>query len=654
MSAAKTDIIREAWLGWTPRDGRRIYEWASEFVKLFPPLTVTGDFSIANTRHFIGPFDALQDDEVREVNIRAPVRDGKTLIVDVWLPWIIENDPGPFVWIFQKDDIAKEHAETRTRKMLQGIPSIAAKWPTGNLDRTQEIEFAHMPVYIWGPALGNLQSKGFRYIVLDELWMYPPGRIDEAKGRRGDFEKLGLDKLLCISQGGYAETIAADRNRGWFDQCSSGEQNEWNVRCLGCGELVLPAWARKFERPVNGRKRWGIVWDEIRDGRGMWDVERCVETIRYECPLCARVHLDSPATKHAWNKDGSYLVIGEKKRRKKSFHWPGTISYPWRVLGEEFLNSRNLAAQGDRSGTIVFFLKKIADFHNPKAGDEEYDRLPEVEVLTPVDGAEIEVLDPASGQTVKFIRRLGALDVQKTHFWLLVDAWNQGGDDVTLWFEKLLTWKEVGERVTTWKIAPEDFVVDVNYHDRAQDVVEQCALHGYETVDARGNTKWICWKGMRGTDRAEFKHTPTRGPQKGKDVVLPYDPVFERADPAGGLPTNDPRRGEFKGKLCQIFKWSNSWIKDAVAARRDRLPSVKTKSLVVGGDWVGEFSRQMHGERKLPVVDRYGHTVYEWHKTHDNHALDCKCMTTVRAWQRGYVGSLRTANGGGAPPEKKG
>jgi hypothetical protein len=639
---AEKEMIQEAWLAWTARDARRIWEWAGQFVKLFAPLTKTGDFSVDETRHFIGPFDALQDDEVREVNILAPVRDGKTLIVDAWLPWIIENDPGPFVWIFQKDDIAKEHAETRTQKMLKAVPSIAAKWPLGHQGRTQEIEFAHMPVYIWGPAINNLQSKGFRYIVLDELWLYPNGRIDEAKGRRGDFEKLGLDKLLCISQGGYAESVSEDHNRGWFDQYSSGELNEWHVPCLGCGEFMMPVWSRPLEKPSQGankRKRWGIVWDEIRDSRGMWDVERCVETVRFECFRCAHKHFDGPKIKGPWNTKGRYQIIGEQKRRKKSFHWTGVITYPWTTLLEEFLNARNVAAQGDRSKTVIFFQKKMADFHDPRKGDDEFERLPEVEVLTPMDGAQIEMLDPGTGRRILFTRRLASIDVQKNHLWLMIDAWNQHGDDVTLWFEKLLNWEEAAERITKWKVAPEDVCVDVNYHDRAQEVIRECARHGYEQDDGSGNVKWISWKAFRGSPRAEFKYTHAKGPQKGQTVVLPYDPVFERGDPCAGLPSNDSRRGEFQGKLCQIYLWSNPWIKDVVVARRDGLAKA-CRSLVAPGDWVTEFSKQMHGERKLPRQDRFNNTILEWHKTNDNHGLDCKCMTTVRAWQRGYVAAM--------------
>jgi len=678
MSVDQKRLVREAWeQSFRGRDTRPIYEWAADSVTLPAAFTKTGKFSILESRYLIEPFQALQSEEVREVNICGPRRDGKTMVPDIWLPWIIENDPGPFLGIFDKDDQAKEHCELRTWPILEGVASIKARLEAieRHEARTQEILFPEMPVYIWGPAIGNLQSKGFRYVWLDEPWLYAKGRIGEAQSALGDFAKMGIEKFLCTSQGGWKQDRSKKETADWWEQFESGELNERVVPCLRCGFFQKLVWWKKAGSPpltpalsplrgegeaaaasthagraaIEGRretrapvKEFGLVWDPYKDGRGNLIEDKCAATLRYVCEACGHAHLvkDQLAIRAVWNDRGRYQVFGEAKRIKKSYRWSGILTYPWEYLFSLWCKATKAASQGDRTLRVQFKQKRLAEFHDQLNDDDEFERLPEVEVLTAVDGAEIEVLDPATGRQVRFIRRLGALDVQRNHFWFLCDAWNEQGDDVTLWFEKLLTWHEVEERVAQWKIAPEDFCVDVNYHERAQEVIEQCARHGYELTDAKGNVKWVSWKAFRGTDRTEFKYAPSRGSQKGQTLVLPYDPSFERGDPCAGLPSNDPRRGELMGKLCQIYKWSNPWVKDVVAARRDGLAS-GIQTLVAPGDWVAEFSRQLHGERKLPRTVR-GHTVYEWHRVHDNHGLDCKCMTTVRAWQRGYVG---TGNG---------
>src|SRR5690349_6427542 len=76
-------------------DRRPIYEWAKDNVVLPAVLTRHGHFEFADSRHFLPIFDALQDDHVRQVSIRKPVRGGGTLISDIWHVWTRGTDPGP-------------------------------------------------------------------------------------------------------------------------------------------------------------------------------------------------------------------------------------------------------------------------------------------------------------------------------------------------------------------------------------------------------------------------------------------------------------------------------------------------------------------------------------------------------------------------------
>src|SRR5687767_6392684 len=92
LESRQQRILADNWSRvWKPRDRRPIYEWARENVFLPSRLTRTGAFEVDRSRQFVAPFDALQNDRIREVNILAPVRDGKTLIADVWLPWLVVN-----------------------------------------------------------------------------------------------------------------------------------------------------------------------------------------------------------------------------------------------------------------------------------------------------------------------------------------------------------------------------------------------------------------------------------------------------------------------------------------------------------------------------------------------------------------------------------
>lgn len=646
--------IRDAWRSdFKPRDLRPIYERTRVNLK-GTVFTRNGPFEISGSRHFIAPLDAQLDPYVRETNILAPVQDGKTLIADIWLPDIILHDPGPFLGVFQKDDIAMDHCKLRTWPILQNIPEIFAKLEAlGKKEAcTQEILLPEMPIYINGPALSNLQSKPFRYLWCDEPWLYKKGVIAEAKGRLGSFVKLGLDKSLFTSQGGYAQDQSETETKEWYEQFISGELNEWHVQCRGCRQHHIPVWnslreeyLRRYPQFAAGarsgpspRSHVGMVWDELRDERGLWRVEECKPTLRYVCPLCSHAEplAECKRAQAAWNRTGEYRVIGEHKRIKKSFHWSGLITYPWEYLLDLFLTADNAAALGDRSHLIIFWQKRMAEFHD-QTRDGESHRIETIEITTgALDHPVIEV------DGVKFRHRQGQVDVQMTHLWFAASIWSDQGDDLTLWYEKLMDWGEVEKRQKLFKILDQDMAIDINYDLRASEVARECVIHGHAGTDAKGNVTWFQWQAYRGSDRDYFDHPGPIKNGRPTKIQLPYSydperiPITDVTDPRIVALFADFRKRGWAKPLCTVWKWSNPTIKDMAATRRDQLAR-GVLSRPVEGPWVTEWSRQMHGEKKIPVANKRGYSVLQWHATRANHAFDCKGMDIAHAMRRGRL-----------------
>lgn len=640
-------MIRSDWQSqFRPRDTRRIYDWAREKVQLFPPLTKTGAFDITDTRHFLGPFHALQDDHVREVNVRAPVRDGKTLIADVWLAWLIVNDPGAFLGIFQVDDIAKEHCETRTWPILESIPEIAAKLPANA--RTQEILFTdHNPAYIWGPAISNLQSKGFRYIWLDESWMYDKGTITEAKGRLGDFVKLGIDKLLCTSQGGYAYDLSKNRNKDWHEQFSSGELNQWWVQCRHCGQHHWPAWRGRSRTQHNT----GIVFDEIRNEAGFWLIDQVKETARYVCPLCqaAEPVAECARVQAAWNATGKYEIVGEKKRVKKSFTWNGLITYPWLYLIELYLTARNAARMGDHTHYTIFVQKRLADDVDHTAAEEftmlptiGADELPGSAAVSPADGSESPIKKWWSRQRWIFM----SIDVQETHFWILIIAFSETGEFLVLHFAKVYSWGECYDAQTKYGVPDEDVMVDCG--DDQVKVWYESVMHGH-WAEQNGRRRWFCWIALRGSEIVNFPHEIKSGKLKGRTVRLPYSET-QAGDPCINLANDDPKRKAAAGRQCPVITWSNPTIKDVAKNLRDMMAK-GTRGHLAPGEWNEEFCKQMYAESKRPVPNKMGYVTMRWMKIgkRDNHGWDCFCMIIVRAFTRRLLTPPNPEEDGPAP-----
>lgn len=608
--------IAPAWCAaWSPPDTRPIYDWAGDHVFLSSPLTRTGLFSIVGSRHLIGPFDGLHSDYVREVNVMAPVRGAKTLIADIWLPHLVKRDPGAFRGVFQNDQVAKEHCETRTRKILERCAAIAdlmALVPRhGN--RTQEILFPHMPVYIQGPALGTLQSKGFRYMWLDEPWLYPPGTIDEAKGRLGDFLKMGTSKLLCTSQGGNA-------GDEWDVQFRSGELNLWHVQCASCGVYH----SAEFSGERDDGERVGIVWDTFKDKSGDWEIEKCKETVRYECPHCRHPHIDTARTKAEWDRTGKYVVVGDPKRDKKSFRWTSVIDYPWRELVDLYLSARNQAHLGNERPTIVFCQKRIPENFDPK-------RLSNLSTVPTVEFAS-EPGKPIVYEGISFTHRFMAVDVQALSFWVVIMAWSARSDDLVLWAGEVFTWADVEAKQKEHEVPDEDVEVDMGH--RGHEVIVECAKHGHWEKDKAGRQHWLCWKALRGADDFSFVYN-----DNGKKIQLPYSWPPQMGDPLQGYSPTDPRFAALKGKRCMVIRWSNSWVKDVVMQRWNG-KATGIKSLTRKGPWNKDYAFQMNSQKKVfhkPKFSSGGWRYVQKWSDYPDHLLDCRCMCTVRAMMKKLI-----------------
>lgn len=665
MPAEAPFQIRSAWRAdFAARDRRPIYDWARDHVTLHPPLK-PGIFEVNDSRQFIAPFDALLDPHVREVNVCAPVGDGKTLIADVWLAWLVVNDPGSFLGVFQKDDVAKTHCETRTWKNFESIPAIKAKLDA--LDqhqaRTQEILFDD-PIYILGPSTRNLQHKRISYLWFDEAWQFPKGIMREAKGRLATAIKLGTDKTLVTSQGGQKQNSASDRCEDWWLQFDAGELNAWHVPCQ-CGTFHIPPLHSSSDgradlpvRPGGAATPpyRGLTWTEHKDERGFWLISKCLETLRYVCPHCGHVTAPSEQArcKSNWNRGGKHLRIGEEKRIKKSYTNNGLINYPWEFIAEEFLTAKNHALRGDKSALVQFRQKYLAQFHDETEQDDDFTRLPTIEIevgtrstASPSAAAPpIIWTDETTGEQITFTHRHLMIDVSLRRLWAVASAWSDTGDDLTLEAREIpaepsgrLKYEEVESMQKQWGVLDQDVGWDVNYDERAQEVIEEIVKHGHFE-----GKNWLQWVGYRGSSKENFPYHP-----KGKRLrllpVVMEPKLIERIDPCPGILTpakapeffaTDPAGVTFK-KFALVFKWSKPYFSSLIEARRDgRARGIRSVSLK--GPWNEEFDRHMHGERLREVQSKQrGYFKSERYAAARHDFADCKKMDCAHAMRRGYL-----------------
>jgi hypothetical protein len=590
-------FIRDVWASsFAPPDRRPIWEWAHEKITELP--AVYGDrraFSVAASRHFVAPFEALQSTRVHEIGVLAPVRSGKTLIADVSIPWFVSEQGASVLWILQSDPIAKSHAETRLWPILEHSPCALLLPADRHKQRTQEVIWTNgQPLFIKGPSPSNLQSRGFRVVVLDECWMYDKGVMGQAKARLGDFVRLGNQKFICISQGGSQGT-------DWQEHTETARRYEWEVACLGCGQYFEPRWSGFRE----DGSRWGLVYETVKDASGDVDREHAASTAAMECPHCKHRHKYSAALIGAWNASGRYVWTDGKDRKEWDvktapdrvlFHWEAVIDYPWRDLVHEWIEARKAQAMGNYEKLKTFIQKRCADHDNPN-GKNPHALVHEFKRYDPAENADGFVI--------------ASIDKQARHDWMMVAKISRKGGEVRrLWYGKCNEDGDVDRVLEQFK--PNMIGVDVNYDKHKDNSVFRFAL----------NRRAV---GLVGSKDRAFPHYVKRVSGETDTIWKSYSEAVQ-IDAYEGM-HDAPTRNRY----CLRIKFAS----DTTATRLHRMIEKGLWLEPSSGESVAdrrEYDKQMSAEHRETDTDASGRSVEKWvAHSKNNHAWDCAKMILALA-----------------------
>lgn len=564
-----------------PPERLPIYEWLAKYWTLSPPITKTGPFDVSGSRHFIAVFDAWQDDRVREVNVLKPVRGGGSLIGDGICLYGIAADPGPYMEVFQTEPEAQLYAESRTMVNFRNCPPVRELFPADRHKlRENEVMFSHGHTwYNVGPAISNLQTKSIRHLRLEEVWLWPQGKMGEAIGRIGDYLKIQTSKVLTISQGGpYPEFDEPMANSDWYRHYHRGQIHEWEVECPHC---------RKFFQPIFSGQRldgsfWGMTWNKYQTPAGDWDIAKCIPTIRFECEHCGHPLLDGSKTKSEWNRTGRYRALGEPNDKRKSFHWETVIDFPWIELVELWLEACNAEKRGDLKPKLQFFQKRRAMFKDIESLMRGGLNLTRVAY---------EINSEWKEERARFV----TIDRQEEDlFWVTVRAWSTGKSR-RLFFGKVYGWAALEKIREEFKVPPNRTFIDSRYQPKGDNgVYAACIKYG--------------WIAVMGDKEHAFLHRT-----KTKRIVRKSYAPLAYGDPSSG--TAGGRR------YCPIIRFSKNQMNAVV---QQLIDSGAWEEPVTGdAELEQEYSAQMAARVKLKeYVSKTNEVRVFWKEGRNDHARD--------------------------------
>jgi hypothetical protein len=563
-------------------DDRPIHVYAAENVELESPFSIVGRFDISGSRHFIAPLEAWRDDRTREVNILKPPRGGGSLIGDLCFVWAHDNDPGESMDVFQKDDVAAKHWDDRLLKMLRANPRTVGLLPRDARQCTApEIKLLNgHTAYVNGPGINNLQSKPIRYMRLDEPWLYKYGVIVEADARLGDFKKLGLSKLLCISQAG-PDAGPLDEHE-WFHHWQKGEANEWSSVCPKCG--------KSHRLPFAGTRAdgtfWGVTWEKHKRDNGDWNVARAAASAHYVCPHGCIV-IDEAKTRKAWNDHGFYELTNEQNWQKRGFRYEAIVDTSMGDLAAAFLECENAFRRGIVKPKLQFYQKYRAMFM-----DEQ--------MLLRTSQRFARVLYDLRSKWDKEFKRFMSIDRQdQDQYWWTVRVFSKDGQSRRLGFGKAYGRAELEEIRKKFEVAPNHTTIDSAYEPKGdRGVYAACCEFG--------------WIAVLGDAAEHFIHHQKRN---GKTTAIrrSYSEPF-KGDPESGT-------AHANRKFAIGIRFSKPVMNGRTQNLIDR--GLWEEPAGLDGEMEQKYVEQMAGRiRKEEYNQKTGQTKIFWFESKNDHARD--------------------------------
>ncbi len=482
MSFDPALLAVDAHNGWTPPDTRPIYEWAADNIDLpAGGYAIPGRFDVQRSRHLIDVFHDLNDPEIRQVNLLKGIQSAGTLSAELWLVYVLANEPGPAMWNFHDEALAKRNAQTRLMPIIKGCPALAHLLPNDRHDLNKMgVVFRNgVPLDIQAGTIGRLQGRSIRYMVNDELWQWDDGMFREATARLDAYARFGMEKVVNVSQAGIE---GGQWHQICFDKATSF--SEWQVPCIHCGAFQV----LRMELASKESSRLLMLWDE--NGGN----------IRYECQACGKPMEDSASLKAHFNEHGKYADAGplavKRTRRWNSLCWT-----PWAKIVEEYRYALDAKKQGSLEPLKSFIMKRLAEFWR------EDETIP---IIKP------EFYDIENTNSPEKSVRFMSVDVQTDHFWCLVREWQADGSSRLLHWSRALSWSELIETQKRFNVSSGEWQA-LRAWERGGRKGQRPATVSHVVIDTGGDrTQEVydsCWKfgwiGLKGTDRESYVHRLT-------------------------------------------------------------------------------------------------------------------------------------------------
>lgn len=612
--------------GLNPVSDIPLYQWITENIDLPNIYNPAGTFNIDFYPYLKAPMDDLLDPNIKQVNAACCTQAGKSLMQQLFIPFIILEDCGPTLMIHDTTDNAKKCAEERILPLLKSVKKIKSLLDSQRFSaRKSGVLLPHMSFRISGPAESNLLGYTARYILGDEVWQWQAtnhvGTLEKLENRQTAYN--ATRKILLTSQPDY-------EGSEWHKQCEKGSWLEFGFRCPHCNLLQRYVWNEEADG-----KEYGMIMDKTPiDSKGHKDYDKKASTARLVCGGCFGEITDTAENRRNLVTNGEYILIHEGKNKEvRTYSWPQYVnrSVSFKQIALKYLDAViEKRTTGLRNKHQIFQQQTLGHFW--KTGQV---------IDTPILMTEAySSNDEWKDETIRFL----TIDPQKDYINWLIRSWsNKVPESRLIDFGTVIGFSEIEDIVKKYKIHPLSIALDSGYQGR--NCYAESVQRGKVINLANGKRHFATWLNLKGDGG-----TSTLSPKKfythkltdnGKTIDLPrlYSPE-QTVDP------QFPVGHTFKPIMARLHSWSNYSIKTILCGLRDKKLPFNWR---LNERATGEYNKQMFSEEL-----NYKSGRFEQIEGIPNHIFDMECMQLVLSLMAGcYIPAAETLNNIEKSPELK-
>jgi phage terminase large subunit GpA-like protein len=308
-----------------PPDNITVSQWADKNRRLTSETSAeAGRWRTSRTPYMMEVMDCFTDPRIEHIVVVAPSQVGKSEVENNIIGYIIDQDPGPILFIQPTVEDAKRYSEMRLAPMIRDTKCLRKKVADpktrdgGNTKRQKSFPGGFL-VMAGSNVSHDLSSMPMRYVIGDERdrWAASAGTEGDpwelAKARTRTFYNR---KLIEVSTPTVKGSSAIE------DAFNLGTMERWVTQCRHCGEyseIQIDQIRFPHKTIVNGESK-----------------KFEIEEIYYICPRCGGISNESEV-KRQHSKWQAEAPEAKELHKTRSFWLTAWLS-PWVTWKEIILN----------------------------------------------------------------------------------------------------------------------------------------------------------------------------------------------------------------------------------------------------------------------------------------------------------------------------